>query len=852
MYEIQITGVMQLDEVTTEETELTGVKAEEHGDLFAVEKEDPDPLVKSEELAEVLADPDLTTVKREDTSMSSIKQEESVVKEDPDLKPVKKEDPGIMHLKQEEAWENDADEPADPSSLQLTDGHVYRSDDLDTRSLHSADTGLREDGIQEAPSAQDAEDNMFEDGESSKLAPDFDPSELRIEEPSVLNVLSTLLSAPTLETWVADKVTVPIEGEAPGLPSTPIIKVEGLGILPLPLVDVTAAQLAALCKQAAPDGRLELSPENFTITNPEWQSGLEKLMHTVSERLGCGEDQLPVKLRKMVLHQHGPSGSGYISGHQDREDDDSVLATLIVQLPSSYEGGEFVLEDRAGNKSVHGFGMLYSDKRVWMNHYAVHVAGADHHVTKITNGHCLMLVYSIHVPTTAVIRRNKPIPQKQRQAHAKAELKLLAFPFWLPFAHNHCKESLSQRGVHALFGIDRDRAQMLDHGMVSLSIVEVQRFGAFGHCVLYPYVRIPLWKESRKRKNLGKPFTGRLAMIDPFGLISSQLWDTASSQHTSISTSPLDRSFNLFGLMVAPKRTISRAHLSTLLDVNDSDFVPLLALLKEHSSNQMNSLLSRKLRLALLRKIMAPGNEDALRRTVEGLDASALRAMDFAPLSKENLSSIIAAKVPALCPAERPEKMITMWQRAAGTDLEEVLAGEFAGRTPVFKKKFVDNWLTTNDHSMSKKMAEAILAVMTELGINFEESTRSSSLAIPGAIFQQNVVIQDFFRSDQETMLYNVERGSPDTSNLLRELENYSHDTNTAVRITAEENIENDRDSVITVTKVATKRVQFGQKHMEALERALGNGVNEGKRKRDEKAAQQGKKSKKLKARKGK
>ncbi|KAJ3101207.1 hypothetical protein HDU96_010084, partial [Phlyctochytrium bullatum] len=356
---------IEFDETKTEESDLFRVKTEDHADWLAVKKEDPDVVVKKEDLVEVKEDPDLT-VKREDARMMNVKQEEPFDMDDSNV------------LKKEE-----------PPSTQIDGGHA--SDELESRSLD-----FEGDDDQEATFERDNEPPASAVGdmldELSVAEPDCDASDMQLEDSSALSVLSSLLSAPTLETWMADQLAVPIDGEAPELPHSPMIEVEGLGILPLPLVDTTAAQLAALCEAGPRTQTFALSAEKFTITHPEWHSGLENLMSVLSKRLGFDGNRLPVKLRKMMLHQPGPASSKDRRKYRDSEDQDSVLATLVVQLCSSYRGGKLVLEHKAGGKSVHGLGMLKSAEAVSMNYYAVHIPDAQHRVADITKGHCLMLV----------------------------------------------------------------------------------------------------------------------------------------------------------------------------------------------------------------------------------------------------------------------------------------------------------------------------------------------------------------------------------------------------------------------------------------------------------------------------
>ncbi|KAJ3118233.1 hypothetical protein HDU96_002964 [Phlyctochytrium bullatum] len=670
---------MEFDGIKTEEPDLVRMKTgEDHLDWFAVKKEDPEPWVKSEDLAEVKEEPDLMMAKREEAGMMNVKHEY----------PVKMEDSYMMQAED--------GEPADLRSLQLNGGHASHvghdapsaaerdyGPTARTEGMVSEDGEVHEDAppilqdaqISDAGHSPATQGNVSRASSEDKAPPlsagdgirgevepsgtELDTSDLRFEQSSELSVLSCLLCSPTLERFVSDKLSDLINGEAPNLTPAPVIHVEGMGILPLPLVDATAAQLAALCVplQPASSRTFALSPSKFTITNPKWQEGLEKLMKVVSKRLGCGDEGLPVTLRKMVLHEPGAASDGRWWGYQDTEPEDEVLATLVVQLLSSYEGGQLVLRKHDSTESIYGLEMFNSAQSVYMNHYAVHVADSQHRVANITKGHCLMLLYSIHVPTTATKPQNFPMTAKKRDANVIDELQLLKSPFWFPFARKYGEENLRQNGIKALRGMDRELARTLDQPMVTVSVVQVQRIRAFRDGVAHPFVWTTIWKKGRKAGKVPtRGFTGQLNMINPHGLSDTKLWgDGASTQKGSTSDSQLDRAFTSIGLMVEPQPKNGNSnsnhngtsgqehHHETSFSVNDKDALALLAILKEASST-----CPRKVKLDLLTKIGELGDVDALQKAVEYLDFNTLAIPDFVGLSKEkwwlSLSSMIAAK----------------------------------------------------------------------------------------------------------------------------------------------------------------------------------------------------------------
>ncbi|KAG3069568.1 hypothetical protein PI125_g23189 [Phytophthora idaei] len=74
-----------------------------------------------------------------------------------------------------------------------------------------------------------------------------------------------------------------------------------------------------------------------------------------------------------------------------------MVATLVVQLPSLYEGGDLVVYRGGKVKYRHDFGKKEGSAR-YLPHYAVHYADAEHALEKVTKGYRLVLVYSIYLP----------------------------------------------------------------------------------------------------------------------------------------------------------------------------------------------------------------------------------------------------------------------------------------------------------------------------------------------------------------------------------------------------------------------------------------------------------------------
>ena len=91
----------------------------------------------------------------------------------------------------------------------------------------------------------------------------------------------------------------------------------------------------------------ELDPSQIHFKHPEWQKQLDLLVKRVTKEMGCLDINITAKLHKILLYQ---KGSHFIR-HRDTEKEKNMFGTLIIQLPSEYTGGEFVVYQGEQQKS---------------------------------------------------------------------------------------------------------------------------------------------------------------------------------------------------------------------------------------------------------------------------------------------------------------------------------------------------------------------------------------------------------------------------------------------------------------------------------------------------------------------
>jgi hypothetical protein len=258
-----------------------------------------------------------------------------------------------------------------------------------------------------------------------------------------------------------------MSGSAPTV--LPGLEVAGLGPIGLPLTPKQANELKKHCEQA-PYGKGEetvvdtsvrrvwrLTPDRFTLTNPDWQPFLQQTVARVQEELGLGKQKLESHLYDLLLYEPG----SFFLPHRDGEKLDRMVATLVVVLPSSFQGGELVVRHEGQEQTI-DFGGDDSRFRI---HFAAFYADCEHEIRPLREGHRLCLVYNL---TLAKSKKRIGAPRLSEHVERIAEIlgqwadsdatprKLAA-----TLEHQYTQEGLV---FDALKGVDRARAAALFEG----------------------------------------------------------------------------------------------------------------------------------------------------------------------------------------------------------------------------------------------------------------------------------------------------------------------------------------------------------------------------------------------------
>ncbi|MDO9713651.1 2OG-Fe(II) oxygenase [Paracraurococcus lichenis] len=177
----------------------------------------------------------------------------------------------------------------------------------------------------------------------------------------------------------------------------PLLEVEGVGPVALPLLPTQAGQLAAVA-EPAPYGRgaetlidpavrhcRQIGPDRVHIRGRHWARTLEAIVARAAEGLGV-DGPVAAEFYKLLLYEEG----GFFVGHRDTEKVPGMFATLVVALPSSFAGGELVVRHKDREARL---GLQCDDPAEVA--FAAFYADCVHEVLPVTEGCRLILVYNL-------------------------------------------------------------------------------------------------------------------------------------------------------------------------------------------------------------------------------------------------------------------------------------------------------------------------------------------------------------------------------------------------------------------------------------------------------------------------
>jgi hypothetical protein len=177
----------------------------------------------------------------------------------------------------------------------------------------------------------------------------------------------------------------------------PLIEVDGVGPIALPLLPAQAAQLIAVAERA-PYGRggdtlidttvrrnWQIGADRVRIAGKHWSAMMDSVVERAAAGLGAG-DGVVAELYKLLVYDEG----SFFVTHRDTEKSPGMFATLIVALPSLHTGGELAVR-HCGREVRLDLRCTDFSELAWAAFYADCV----HEVLPIASGCRLVLVYNL-------------------------------------------------------------------------------------------------------------------------------------------------------------------------------------------------------------------------------------------------------------------------------------------------------------------------------------------------------------------------------------------------------------------------------------------------------------------------
>lgn len=268
----------------------------------------------------------------------------------------------------------------------------------------------------------------------------------------------------------------------------PVLEVEGVGPVALPLLPVQAEDLIAAAERA-PYGRgpstlldtdvrrtWQMDASRVRLAGRAWSSTLDAIVARAAAGLGV-EGPVEAQFYKLLLY----AGGDFFLPHRDTEKAPGMFASLVIVLPSAAAGtgGALIVRHKDREERLD----LVPDDPAELR-FAAFYADCVHEVTPVASGHRLTLIYNLIRPGTG---RLPLAPDHTEQAAAIAALlrnwsadddapvKLI-----VPMEHAYTSAEL---GPDALKGADAAAAGVLTAAAAAsacalhLALVEIEESG---------------------------------------------------------------------------------------------------------------------------------------------------------------------------------------------------------------------------------------------------------------------------------------------------------------------------------------------------------------------------------------
>ena len=325
----------------------------------------------------------------------------------------------------------------------------------------------------------------------------------------------------------------------------PGLEVDKLGPIGLPLMVKQAEELKRHCEQA-PYGKGEetlvdskvrrvwrLTPEHFSLTNPAWKTVLNDTVAIARSELGLDPQKLEAHLYELLLYEKG----SFFLPHRDGEKLDRMVATLIIILPSLYEGGELVVRHEGQEQTID----LAGDGSQFQTYFAAFYADCEHEVRPLRSGYRLCLVYNL---TLAKAKKALGAPRSlEHIANVEGILR-----DWTNDPHGPRKLAVTMEHQYTQDGLAWDALKGADRAKARVLAEAALRAGCQAHLAL-----LTLWESGAaeyedysprrgKGRHRGEEDAGEHEMGEIFDTsLTADHWSSPTGDRPRFGTLPVER-----------------------------------------------------------------------------------------------------------------------------------------------------------------------------------------------------------------------------------------------------------------------------------------------------------------------
>lgn len=148
------------------------------------------------------------------------------------------------------------------------------------------------------------------------------------------------------------------------------------------------------------------------ILNPTWNTFVNEVVVAQIKKEMFIECSFTPSLYKLLLYKTG----SFFKPHRDSEKEDGMFATLTIQLPSQYKGGQLIV--RHDGKTRTSDFSSYDSSNAFSTFFNAFYCDCEHEVLKVTEGYRMCLVYNL-------ISDRSEIPKAPRRNDLEVQLKTL-------------------------------------------------------------------------------------------------------------------------------------------------------------------------------------------------------------------------------------------------------------------------------------------------------------------------------------------------------------------------------------------------------------------------------------------